>query len=95
VTHRRLPRIGGVERSSSGRAQCRHCREAIAKDSWRIPLFFWEEGRFSASGFIHVRCSAAYLETTDDILPRLLRFSPGLSEEDLAQVRAELGGSPS
>jgi hypothetical protein len=91
IAHRRLPRINGAERSPSGRAQCRSCREAIAKDAWRIPLVFYENDRFEPSGFIHARCSQAYFETTD-VLPRLRRFSRDLSEEDLGELQAELGG---
>jgi len=30
VEHPRVQRLGQVERASSGRAQCRHCREVIA-----------------------------------------------------------------
>jgi hypothetical protein len=92
VAHRRLPRIDGAERSPSGRAQCRSCREAIDKGDWRVPLVFYEEGRFSPAGFVHVRCSQAYFETTD-VLARLRRFSPGLGDEDLEALRAELGRS--
>jgi hypothetical protein len=94
VTHRRLPRINGVERASSGRAQCRSCRETIAKDAWRIPLVFYEEGRFAAAGFIHVRCCQAYFETTD-VLQRLRRFSRALRDEDLRDLETELGASTS
>ena len=90
VAHRRLPRINGAERAPSGRAQCRSCRETIGKDAWRIPLVYYEESRFQPSGFIHVRCSKAYFETTQ-VLERFQRFSPGLSEEDLQELRSELG----
>jgi hypothetical protein len=89
VAHRRLPRIDGAERSSSGRAQCRSCREAIGKGDWRIRLVFYEEGRFSPAGFVHARCAQAYFETTD-VLARLRRFSPALGDEDLEALRAEL-----
>jgi hypothetical protein len=89
VAHRRLPRIDGAERSPSGRAQCRSCREAIDKGQWRMRLVFYEEGRFSPGGFVHPRCSQAYFETTD-VLARLRRFSPALGDEDLEALRAEL-----
>jgi len=91
LEHRRLPRVNGVERSATGRAQCRSCRESIAQGEWRVPLVYWEEGRFSPSGFIHVRCSRAYFETVD-ILPRARRFSGELGEDDLRQIQAELEG---
>jgi hypothetical protein len=92
VAHRRLPRINGAERSPSGRAQCRSCREPIPKGAWRIPLVFYEEGRFAPSGFIHAPCSRAYFETTD-VIPRLRRFSTRLRDEDIREIQAELEGS--
>jgi hypothetical protein len=89
LAHRRLPRISGVERSPSPRAQCRACHQAIAKDTWRIPLVFFEEGRLAPAGYIHLSCCRAYFETTD-VLPRLRRFSPNLRDEDLPEIQAEL-----
>lgn len=89
VEQHRLPRIAGAQRASSGRATCRHCREAIAKDGWRIPLVYFEEGRFTPGGFVHARCAGAYFETTD-ILARIRCFAPALSEEDLRALQAEL-----
>jgi ribosomal protein L37AE/L43A len=89
LEHRRLPRVNGAERASSGRASCRACRETIAKGSWRIPLVYWEEGRFAPSGFVHARCTEAYLATAD-VAARVRRFSPGLTEDDLRELEAEL-----
>jgi hypothetical protein len=89
LAHRRLPRIDGAERAPSGRAQCRSCREPIAKDAWRIRLLFYEEGRFAPAGYVHVRCARAYFETAD-VLPRLKRFAPGLRDEDLGEIQREL-----
>lgn len=89
MEHRRLPRVNGAERAPTGRAKCRSCHETIAKDSWRIPLVFYEEGLFSASGFVHARCAGAYFETTE-LLPAVRRFSPGLSEEQLEELAGEL-----
>jgi hypothetical protein len=89
LEHRRLPRIDGVQRAPSGRSHCRHCRELIEKDVWRIRLVYYEEGRFQPSGYIHLRCALAYFETAD-ILDRLRHFSPGLTESDIANIRAEL-----
>lgn len=93
IAHRRLPRITGAERAPSGRAQCRSCHNTIEKGAWRIPLVLYEEGRFAPSGSIHVSCAQAYFETTD-VLPRLKRFSHGLSEADLSEIQAELQGPP-
>ena len=87
VAHRRLPRVGGAERASSGRATCRSCKELIAKDSWRVALVFYEEGRFVPSGFVHVTCVPTYCETTA-VMPRVRHFSPGLSDADAAEIEA-------
>ena len=89
VAHRRLPRATSVGRAPTGRAACRSCHEPIEKGAWRIALMFWEDGRFTPSGFIHVPCAAAYFETTD-VMGRLTHFTPELSEADLAEIRAEL-----
>ena len=64
-------------------------RELIAKDSWRIPLVYVEDGRFEPSGYIHVPCSQAYFGTAD-ILPRLRHFQPELTDADGDELEAEL-----
>jgi hypothetical protein len=90
LAHERLARVSGVERSPTGRAQCRSCKEPIAKDSWRITLVFYEDGRFSPAGYVHLGCCQAYFETTE-VLPRLRRFSPGLGDADFQQIGEEIG----
>jgi hypothetical protein len=85
----RLPRVDAAQRAPSGRSHCRHCRELIEKDAWRIGLVFYEEGRFEPSGYIHVRCAREYFETTA-IIDRISYFSPGLTEADVEEIRAEL-----
>ena len=89
VGHRRLPRLSTAERASSGRATCRACKELIAKDTWRIALVFYEEGRFVPSGFVHVACVPNYCETTA-VMPRVRHFSPALTESDVAEITAAL-----
>jgi hypothetical protein len=89
IEHRRLPRVNGAERAPSGRAQCRSCKTSIDKGAWRIPLVFFEEGRFEPAGSIHLRCVRAYLETTD-VVPRVKQFAPDLSDADLAEIEALL-----
>jgi hypothetical protein len=89
LEHERLTRINGAERDPSGRAQCRSCRTTIAKGAWRITLVFYEEGRFTAAGFVHPACAQAYFETAD-VLARIKRFAPGLGEADLAEIDAQL-----
>ena len=86
LAHRRLPRIDGVERAPSGQARCRSCHEPIARGTWRILLAFYEEGRFSAGGFVHLDCRQAYFET-DEVLDRLLHFSPDLSDSEREELR--------
>lgn len=97
LEHRRLPRINGAERSPSGRARCRHCRETIDRDAWRIGLVFYEEGQFNPGGFIHASCALPYFETADaetaDILPRIANFSPDLSGADLESLRLAIDAS--
>jgi hypothetical protein len=89
IGNARLQRVSGGERDPSGRAQCRQCRASIAKGSWRIPLVIYEEDRFSPAGFIHPACARAYFETAD-ILARVKRFSPALSDADVAAIGAEV-----
>ena len=86
LAHHRLPRIDGAERASSGQAKCRSCRQPIARGTWRIRLVFYEEGRFSPGGFVHLECRAAYFETSD-ILDRVLHFSPSLSDGEREELR--------
>jgi hypothetical protein len=91
IAHRRLPRVNGAERAPSGRAQCRSCHTTIEKGAWRIALVFYEEGRFAPAGYIHMPCAQAYFETLD-IVPRLRRFSPALTDEDVSAIEAALTG---
>ena len=92
VSHRRLPRVRAATRAPSGRATCRACRQTIDKGAWRIALQYYEDGRFVPSGFIHLGCAAAYLETTD-IVDRVSHFSPDLTAADVDEIRRELTGS--
>ena len=41
------------------------------------------------AGFIHPGCAQAYFETTD-VMARVKRFGKGLTEADLAEIRAGL-----
>lgn len=88
VEHRRVPRVDGAQRSPSGRASCRACREKIEKDTWRIKLVFYDEGRFEPSGYVHAGCASAYFETSD-LAERVRRFSE-LTDEDAAELAAAL-----
>jgi hypothetical protein len=89
VAHRRVPRLDKVDRAPTGRGRCRHCRELIDKEGWRIGLVFFEEHRFQPSGFIHAACAQAYFETTD-MLERIRHFNPGLGEAELEAVGTAL-----
>ena len=86
VAHERLPRVNGAQRSPSGRARCRSCRELIEKDAWRIPLAYFEMGRFQPSGNIHAQCAQEYLGTVD-LIDRVRHFSPALEEEELDEFQ--------
>jgi len=90
LEHRRLPRLDGAERASSARAKCRHCKETIDKDAWRLRIVYFEEGMVSPGGFIHATCSKPYFETTD-IMERVRHFSPDLAASDLAEIGRTLG----
>jgi hypothetical protein len=79
LAHRRLPRIDGAERSPSAQAKCRSCHEPILRGTWRIRIVFYQEGRFTGGGFVHLGCRKTYFET-DDILEQVLHFSPDLSD---------------
>ena len=89
VAHHRVPRVNAAERASTGRATCRHCKTPIAKDTWRISLLYYEDGRFAPSGFVHLACARPYFET-DAILPRLRHFSPALADSDFREIETEL-----
>jgi hypothetical protein len=85
AAHERLPRIDGAERSPTGQAKCRACREPIAKGSWRIRLAFYEEGRWAPGGFLHLGCGQTYFESENLVAP-LLHFSPELNEQDREEL---------
>jgi hypothetical protein len=93
IAHRRVPRIDGAERSPSGQARCRNCREPIARDSWRIRIVFYEEGRFSPGGFIHLGCRKVYFET-GEVLDQVLHFSPALSGTEREELIRAFDAEP-
>ncbi|MDA1074899.1 MAG: hypothetical protein O3A63_09105 [Proteobacteria bacterium] len=82
--YERVVRIGGIQLAPSARARCRHCREPIEKDHWRIPVKFFEEGMFNSSGFIHLTCSKEYFGT-DAIAEQIFHFAEDLDSD--AQTR--------
>ena len=90
--HRRLPRIDGAERAPTGQAKCRSCHEPIARGDWRIRLVFYEEGRFSPGGFVHLGCRGTHFEN-HDILDPLLYFSKGLNDEERADLTRACGAT--
>ena len=90
---RRLPRIDGAERAPTGQAKCRACRQPIARATWRIRLVFYEEGLFSAGGFVHLDCRASYFERAD-LLDHVLRFSPDLGDEERADLARAFAETP-
>lgn len=82
IAHRRLPRVSTASLAPTGRATCRACKNAIDKDTWRVALVYYEEGRFVPSGYMHAGCASSYLESTA-ILPRVRHFSPDLDDAAL------------
>ena len=90
VAHERLPRVDGAERASSGRAACRECRENVEKGAWRLKLVFWEEGMFRPAGFLHLPCAGIYFGDTTDLVARVRRFSPQLTDEESAEIGAQI-----
>jgi hypothetical protein len=62
ANHERLPRLGTVSQAPTGRARCRHCREPIAKGSYRVSLEVVTEGIRDAWGFVHARCAHDYFD---------------------------------
>jgi hypothetical protein len=92
LAHHRLPRIDGAERAPSGQARCRSCRERIERGSWRIRLVFYEEGRFSPGGYVHLGCRRAYFET-DDVRDQVLHFSPELDGREQEELRRAWEGA--
>jgi hypothetical protein len=93
LAHRRLPRIDGAELSPGSQASCRHCRERIERGSWRLRLVYYEEGMFTAGGFIHLPCRAAYFET-EEVLDRVLHFSSDLTADQLQELKRAAESSP-
>jgi hypothetical protein len=88
LEHPRLTRIDGAERSPSGQAKCRFCHEPILRDTWRIRITHYEEGRFSPGGYLHLACGKDYFET-NELLAQILHFSASLTDaekEDLQQT---------
>jgi len=86
LAHRRIQRIDGAEQSPSGHARCRSCREPVVRGSWRIRLVFYEAGRFSPGGYVHLACRKAYFEN-HDVLDQILHFSPDLSDAEWEELR--------
>ena len=90
LAQHRLQRIDGAERSPTGQARCRSCKELIERGAWRIRLVFHEEGSVSPGGFIHLGCRETYFETAE-LLEPLLLFSPTLAQEEREALRGAMG----
>jgi hypothetical protein len=90
IEHPKLAEIAHAERSPTGRARCRQCREMIEKDALRLALERSDDGMVSSSGFVHVSCAAAFFGTTNGILTRLRRTSAELAEQDFEELEKQL-----
>ena len=96
AAHRRLARVDGAERAPTGKAKCRCCRNAIERGTWRIRLAFFEDGRFSPGGFLHLVCHPVYFEG-HDALDAVLHFTAGLDDgarDELRTAFREAASSP-
>ncbi|MBX7081026.1 MAG: hypothetical protein K1X88_17635 [Nannocystaceae bacterium] len=86
LAHPRLTRIQRIERSPSARARCRHCHETIDRELWRLALDWWEEGRYSASGFVHLGCARAWAGALDDVVTRVEQWMGALDPDARAAL---------
>lgn len=97
IAHHRLARVDQASRAPSARATCRECRTPIDKGAWRLSLLFWQDGRFSPSGYIHAACTAAYFGTPK-VLDRVRHFTPALTDVDAGElqtlIETNAGGAP-
>jgi phage tail protein X len=59
----------------------------IEKGAFRLSLQMFEEGRFAPIGTINLGCAEAYFGTAN-ILERILRLTPGLAANDVAELEA-------
>ena len=92
LAHRRLPRVDGAERASSGRATCRSCRGKIPQGEWRIRLGVLDEGGMPAPlGFLHAGCAREYFGT-GEVLARVEHFTPELTDAERAELGQALAG---
>jgi hypothetical protein len=90
IVHDRLMRLAHAERSKSGKARCRSCREPIESGVMRFALSMFEEGgRMAPIGFIHVECALAYFGTTE-LMDRVEKLSPDLDGAALTEVTERL-----
>ena len=87
LAQRRIQRIDGAERSPSGHAKCRSCRQTIVRGHWRIRLVLFEEGgRFSPGGYVHLACRKDYFEA-NEVLDQILHFSFDLGDDEREDLR--------
>jgi hypothetical protein len=93
LAQRRLQRIDAAERSPSSQAKCRSCKQPIERGTWRIRLVYFEQGRFTPGGYVHLACRRAHFEIFEEpyLLARLLHFSPKLTAEERADLARASG----
>jgi hypothetical protein len=88
-----------IQPASTGRSKCRGCGRAIAAKTLRFGEPF-ADGRFTASGTIHVECAEAYFGTAElrarlEHLPNLESSLVPELERALAHQRLTPKGDPS
>jgi hypothetical protein len=88
------PKLGSVLRAEptpTARASCQACREKIEKGKLRIALEREAEpGSMASTSFIHLACAPEHLGTAG-LLDKLLRTSPDLDAEQIAELKSALG----
>lgn len=89
IAHPKLTRLSRAERSPSARARCRQCRNPIEKGLWRLALQVVEDGRPNPIGTIHASCAENYFGTRD-VLDRVRRLSPEMTERERDELRNAL-----
>jgi len=76
LEHPRWTRVVRVERASSGRARCRHCKELIEKGGLGLTLEIIEDGMANPAGFVHPSCMLGYGGTIEGLVERVARATP-------------------
>lgn len=86
-----------ADKAPTGRAKCMECREAIAKDSWRVAVereIHAGAMQTTGAGYMHPGCALGWagensIDDTEAWIDTILANS-GLPEKESAEVRQEI-----